>query len=76
MKEGEQGGKRELREGRQMRPFGQGGGGVGSSIRKHDHYTPARKIRRDVRDLTARNHPKERFNPMERHALYIVGLAT
>ena len=27
-------------------------------IRKHDHYTPARKMRRDVRALTARNHPE------------------
>jgi hypothetical protein len=29
-------------------------------IRKHDHFTPARKMRRDVRALTARNHPRGR----------------
>jgi len=30
-------------------------GKAGSLIRKHDPYTPARKMRRDVRALTARN---------------------
>ena len=42
---------------------------AGSLTRKHDHYTPTRKMRRDVRALTARNHPEGRFYPMERHAL-------
>ena len=30
---------------------------------------PARKMRRDVRALTARNHPEGRFYPMQCHAL-------
>ena len=30
-------------------------GKAGLLIRKHDHYTPARKMRRDVRALTATN---------------------
>jgi len=29
-------------------------------IRKHDHYTPARELRRDGRAITARNHPERR----------------
>ena len=33
------------------------------SIRKHDHFTPARKTRRDARAVTARNHPEGRFYP-------------
>ena len=36
------------------------GGGAGLFIRKHDHYTPARKMRRDGRALTARNQPEGR----------------
>ena len=40
-----------------------------TTIRKHDHYTPAREIRRDVRALAARNHPEGRYYPVERHAL-------
>jgi len=47
----------------------QEGWGAGLLIRKHDHYTPAKKTRRDVRALTARDHPEGRFYPMERHAL-------
>jgi len=31
-------------------------GKAGSLIRKHDHFTPAREMRRDVRALTARDH--------------------
>ena len=34
---------------------------AGSLVRKHDHYTPARKMRRDVRALRARNHPEGQF---------------
>jgi len=45
------------------------GGKAGLVIRKHDHFTPARKMRRDVRALTARNHSEGRVYPMERHAL-------
>jgi len=37
------------------------GGKAGSSIRKHDHYTPARQTRRDVRATKARDHPGGRF---------------
>jgi len=47
----------------------QKGGKACLLIRKHDHYTPARKMKRDVRALTARNNPEERFYPMERLAL-------
>ena len=32
------------------------GGAAGSLIQRHDHFTPARKMRRDVRALTAHNH--------------------
>ena len=32
--------------------------------RKHDHFTPARKMRGDVRALTVRNHPEGLFYPM------------
>ena len=39
------------------------------SIRKHDHFTPTREMRRYVRALTARNHPEGRYCPMKRHAL-------
>jgi len=39
------------------------GEGAGLLIRNHDHFTPAREMRRDVRALTARNHPKGRFYP-------------
>ena len=39
------------------------GGKAGSFILKHDHFTPARKMRRDVRALTTRNHPEGRFYP-------------
>ena len=44
---------------------GQGdtGGKAGLLMCKHDHYTPARKMRRDVRALTAHNHPEGRFYP-------------
>jgi len=45
------------------------GGGSGLLIRKHDHFTRARKMRRDVRALTARHYPEGRFYPMRRHAL-------
>jgi len=38
--------------------YGTNGGKAGSLIRKHDHSKPARKMRRDVRALTARNHPE------------------
>ena len=34
-------------------------------IRKHDHFTPAREMRRDVRALTARNHPFRSFRFFE-----------
>jgi hypothetical protein len=34
------------------------GGKAGLSIRKHDQFTPARKMRRDVRALTVRSHPE------------------
>ena len=37
------------------------GGKAGSSIRKHDHYTPTRQTRRDVRATKARDHPGGRF---------------
>ena len=30
-------------------------------IRKHDYLTPARKMRRDGRALTSRDHPERRF---------------
>jgi len=40
-------------------------------IRKHDHITPARQMRRDVRALTARNHPQGRFVSMSRHSLHV-----
>jgi len=33
-------------------------GKVGSLIRKHDNFTPARKMRRNVRGLTALDHPE------------------
>ena len=33
----------------------------GALIRKRGHFTPARKMRRDVRALTARNHPEGRW---------------
>ena len=42
--------------------------GAGLVIRKHDHCTPARKMRPDGRALTARSHPEGRFNPMKRRA--------
>jgi len=38
-------------------------------IRRHDHFTPARPMRRDVKALTARNHPAGRYYSMKRHAL-------
>jgi len=40
------------------------GGESSLLIRKHDHYTLARKMRRDVR-ATARNHPEGRLYHME-----------
>jgi len=43
------------------------GGKAGLLIRKHDHFTPARKMRQDVRALTAHNHPEGRYYPMKRH---------
>ena len=42
---------------------------TGLLIRKHEHFTPSRKMRRDVRAVTARNHPEGRFYPMERLGL-------
>jgi len=46
------------------------GGKARLLIRKYDHFTPAREMRRDVRALTARNHPEGRYYPMQRHALW------
>ena len=43
-------------------------GKAGLLIRKHDYFKPARKMRRDVRALTARNHPEGRFYPVRRYA--------
>jgi len=45
-------------------------GKAGLLIRKHDHYTPARKTRRDVRVNSPYNcsHPEGRFYPMGRRA--------
>ena len=40
------------------RPVQHEGGEAGLLIRKHDHFTPTRKIRRHVKAL-ARNHPEE-----------------
>ena len=37
------------------------GGKAGLLIRKHDHFTLARKMGRDVTALTARNHPEWRI---------------
>ena len=45
------------------------GGKAGSLICKHDHLTPARKMRRDVRALKVRDHHERRFYPTGRHAL-------
>jgi len=45
---------------------GEEGGKAGSLIRKHVPYTPARRMRRDVRALTSRNHPDWRCYPMRR----------
>ena len=36
---------------------------------KDDHFTPARKMRRDGRALKAPNHPEGRFYPMRQHAI-------
>ena len=38
------------------------GGKDGFSIRKNEHFTPARKMSRDVRALIARNHPEGRVD--------------
>ena len=35
-----------------------GGGGACLLIGKHYHFTPARGVRRDIKALTARNHPE------------------
>ena len=37
------------------------GGEAGLLIHKHDHFSPARKMRRDVKALAARPHPEWRF---------------
>ena len=37
------------------------GGKACLSIRKHNHFTPAREIRRNVRTFTARNRPEGRY---------------
>ena len=50
-------------------PLPKTGGKSGLLICKHDRLTRARKMRRDVRALTARNHPEGRFGSMSRHAL-------
>ena len=39
-------------------------GGAGLLIRKHDHFTPARKMRGDVRALAARYHPEGLLYPV------------
>ena len=36
---------------------------------KHDHSTPARNMRRDVRTLASRNHPEKRQYHVRRHTL-------
>ena len=49
--------------------LGTRGGKACLLIRKHDHFTPAREIRRDIKALT--NSPYElvtRYYPMKRHA--------
>ena len=37
------------------------GGKAGLSIRKHDHFTPAREMRRDIKALAARERPEGRY---------------
>jgi len=41
---------------------------AGLLILKHDHFTPARQFRQDVRAPTARNHAEGRSYPIRRHA--------
>ena len=48
---------KDLRDLKDLLPLKEGGEAC-LLIRKHDHYTPARKTRRDVRALTSRNRPK------------------
>ena len=53
-------------------PLLQGGGGACLSIRKYDHFTPAREMRRDIKALTARNHPEGRYYPIVAVAVGLV----
>ena len=42
-------------------------------IHNHDHLTPAREVRRDVRALKARNNPEGQYYPMNQHVFRVEG---